>query len=138
MAKSNGQIILFIDELHTTWRRRFRGSMDAGNILKPALVSWRTPCNCYYCWMNAVHRERRCSARQPQTVLVSGFPLLKIPFLFRGLREVRAAPPRLVLRTPPWLQQQISLTATFLTDSCQMLPRQLTLVDEAASRFRMA
>ena len=50
VTKSDGNIILFIDEIHTlVGAGKGEGAMDAANILKPALGTWRTEkYRCYY------------------------------------------------------------------------------------------
>ncbi len=90
VAKSNGQIILFIDELHTiVGAGASEGSMDAGNILKPALARGElraigaTTLDEYRKYIE----KDAALARRFQTVLVSEPSVEDTISILRGLKE---------------------------------------------------
>ena len=138
IEKANGRIILFIDELHTiVGAGATEGSMDAGNILKPALARGElhaigaTTLDEYRKYIE----KDAALARRFQTVLVSEPTVEDTISILRGLKEkyeehhgVRIADAALV--------SAADLSNRYISD--RFLPdKAIDLVDEAASRLRM-
>jgi ATP-dependent Clp protease ATP-binding subunit ClpB len=135
---AGGQIILFIDELHTiVGAGKAEGAMDAGNLLKPALARGELHC------IGATtldeyrkHIEKDAAlARRFQPVFISEPSVEDTISILRGLKEkyeqhhkVRIADAALVAAA--------TLSNRYITD--RFLPdKAIDLVDEAASRLRM-
>ena len=138
VAKSNGQIILFIDELHTiVGAGASEGSMDAGNILKPALARGElraigaTTLDEYRKYIE----KDAALARRFQTVLVSE-PSVEVTIsILRGLKEKYEQHHRVRI-TDSALVAAADLSNRYISD--RFLPdKAIDLVDEAASRLRM-
>ena len=137
-AKSNGQIILFIDELHTiVGAGASEGSMDAGNILKPALARGElraigaTTLDEYRKYIE----KDAALARRFQTVLVSEPSVEDTISILRGLKEKYEQHHRVRI-TDSALVAAADLSNRYISD--RFLPdKAIDLVDEAASRLRM-
>ena len=138
VAKSNGQIILFIDELHTiVGAGASEGSMDAGNILKPALARGElraigaTTLDEYRKYIE----KDAALARRFQTVLVSEPSVEDTISILRGLKEKYEQHHRVRI-TDSALVAATDLSNRYISD--RFLPdKAIDLVDEAASRLRM-
>lgn len=138
VAKSNGQIILFIDELHTiVGAGASEGSMDAGNILKPALARGElraigaTTLDEYRKYIE----KDAALARRFQTVLVSEPTVEDTISVLRGLKEKYEQHHRVRI-TDSALVAAADLSNRYISD--RFLPdKAIDLVDEAASRLRM-
>ena len=138
VAKSNGQIILFIDELHTiVGVGASEGSMDAGNILKPALARGElraigaTTLDEYRKYIE----KDAALARRFQTVLVSEPSVEDTISILRGLKEKYEQHHRVRI-TDSALVAAADLSNRYISD--RFLPdKAIDLVDEAASRLRM-
>ena len=138
VAKSNGQIILFIDELHTiVGAGASEGSMDAGNILKPALARGElraigaTTLDEYRKYIE----KDAALARRFQTVLVSEPSVEDTISILRGLKEKYEQHHRVRI-TDSALVAAADLSNRYISD--RFLPdKAIDLVDEAASRLRM-
>ena len=138
VAKSNGQIILFIDELHTiVGAGASEGSMDAGNILKPALARGElraigaTTLEEYRKYIE----KDAALARRFQTVLVSEPSVEDTISILRGLKEKYEQHHRVRI-TDSALVAAADLSNRYISD--RFLPdKAIDLVDEAASRLRM-
>ena len=138
VAKSNGQIILFIDELHTiVGAGASEGSMDAGNILKPALARGElraigaTTLDEYRKYIE----KDAALARRFQTVLVSEPSVEDTISILRGLKEKYEQHHRVRI-TDSALVAAANLSNRYISD--RFLPdKAIDLVDEAASRLRM-
>ena len=138
VAKSNGQIILFIDELHTiVGAGASEGSMDAGNILKPALARGElraigaTTLDEYRKYIE----KDAALARRFQTVLVSEPTVEDTISILRGLKEKYEQHHRVRI-TDSALVAAADLSNRYISD--RFLPdKAIDLVDEAASRLRM-
>ena len=138
IEKANGQIILFIDELHTiVGAGATEGSMDAGNILKPALARGAlhaigaTTLDEYRKYIE----KDAALARRFQTVIVSEPTVEDTISILRGLKE-RYEQHHRVRITDSALVSAADLSNRYIAD--RFLPdKAIDLVDEAASRLRM-
>ena len=138
LAKQEGRIILFIDELHTlVGAGRAEGAMDAGNMLKPALARGELHC----VGATTLEEYRRyieadaALERRFQRVLVEEPSVADSIAILRGLKE-RYEVHHGVDITDPALIAAARLSDRYITD--RRLPdKAIDLVDEAASRIRM-
>jgi ATP-dependent Clp protease ATP-binding subunit ClpB len=138
LKKQEGQIILFIDEIHTmVGAGKAEGAMDAGNMLKPALA--RGELHCVGATTLNEYRENiekdAALERRFQKVLVEEPSVEDTIAILRGLQE-RYEVHHGVDITDPALVAAATLSHRYITD--RKLPdKAIDLMDEAASRIRM-
>src|SRR5688500_881035 len=138
VTQSNGQVILFIDELHTVvGAGRAEGAMDAGNLLKPALARGElrtigaTTLDEY-----RKHIEKDAALERRFQPIVVGEPSVEDTIaILRGLKQ-RYEAHHGVRITDSAIVSAAVLSDRYITD--RFLPdKAIDLVDESASRLRI-
>ena len=138
LSKQEGQIILFIDEIHTmVGAGKAEGAMDAGNMLKPALARGELHCigaTTLDEYRQYVEKDAALE-RRFQKVLVGEPSVESTIAILRGLSE-RYEVHHGVDITDPAIVAAATLSHRYITD--RKLPdKAIDLIDEAASRIRM-
>ena len=137
VQKSEGQIILFIDELHTiVGAGKTDGAMDAGNLLKPLLARGELHC----IGATTLDEYRKYIEKDPalerrfQTVLVEEPSVEDTISILRGLKE-RFEVHHGVRISDSSIVEAVVLSNRYITDR-QLPDKAIDLIDEAAARIR--
>ena len=132
VQKSEGQIILFIDELHTiVGAGKTDGAMDAGNLLKPLLARGELHC----IGATTLDEYRKYIEKDPalerrfQTVLVEEPSVEDTISILRGLKE------RFEVHHGVRIVEAVVLSNRYITDR-QLPDKAIDLIDEAAAMIR--
>ncbi len=136
LSKQEGQIILFIDEVHTmVGAGKAEGAMDAGNMLKPALA--RGELHCIGATTLNEYRDNiekdAALERRFQKVLVNEPTVEDTIAILRGLKE-RYEVHHNVQITDPAIIAAATLSNRYITDR-QLPDKAIDLIDESASRI---
>jgi ATP-dependent Clp protease ATP-binding subunit ClpB len=135
---SNGDIVLFIDEIHTlVGAGKSEGAMDAANILKPALArgELRAIGATTYNEYQKYFEKDKALERRFQVVMVDEPDREDTISILRGIREKYEVHHKVIIRDEAIIAAA-DLSTRYITD--RYLPdKAIDLIDEAASRLRL-
>ncbi len=138
VAKAEGDILMFIDEIHTmVGAGKSDGAMDAGNMLKPALARGELHCigattlNEYRQYIE----KDAALERRFQKIIVDEPTVEDTIAILRGLKERYEAHHGVEI-TDPAIVAAATLSHRYITDR-QLPDKAIDLIDEAASRIRL-
>jgi len=138
LSKQEGSVILFIDELHTVvGAGRAEGSMDAGNMLKPALARGELHCvgaTTLDEYRKYIEKDAALE-RRFQKVLVNEPSVEDTIAILRGLKE-RYEVHHGIEITDPAIVAAATLSHRYISDR-QLPDKAIDLIDEAGARIRM-
>ncbi len=138
VAKSDGNIILFIDEIHTmVGAGASEGAMDAGNMLKPALARGELHCvgaTTLDEYRKYIEKDAALE-RRFQKIIVDEPSVEDTIAILRGLKERYEAHHGVEI-TDPAIVAAATLSHRYISDR-QLPDKAIDLIDEAASRIRL-
>ena len=138
VAKSEGNIIMFIDEIHTmVGAGASEGAMDAGNMLKPALARGELHCvgaTTLDEYKKYIEKDAALE-RRFQKIIVDEPTVEDTVAILRGLKERYEAHHGVEI-TDPAIVAAATLSHRYITDR-QLPDKAIDLIDEAASRIRL-